>query len=307
MTDNHSMYTPDRGPHRARSGQAGVRDAGRARSPTYAELGRDVARMANALAAAGVKAGDRVTAQVEKSLPNAVLYLACLKAGAVFNPLNSGYTSAELDYFIGDAEPTLLVCQRRASACWRRSPQRHKVETTLLLEPDGTGSLVDLAAAQPRHAHDGAARGRRPGRAALHLRHHGPLQGRDDHPRQPRLEHAGAVRDVAHHRRRRAAARAADLPRPRAVRGAQHHAGAGRADPLAAEIRPRAGDPAAAAGDADDGRADVLYAAAVERRPSAARPAATCGCSCRAPRRCWPRRTSSSRSAPATPSSSATA
>lgn len=118
------------------------------RTVTYAALGGLVARMANALAAAGVGLGDRVTVQVEKSLPNAVLYLACLKAGAVFNPLNSGYTSAELDYFLGDAEPTLLVCQNSNLGLLGPVAKKHNVRATLLLEPDGTGSLVDLANTQ---------------------------------------------------------------------------------------------------------------------------------------------------------------
>jgi malonyl-CoA/methylmalonyl-CoA synthetase len=117
-------------------------------SVTYGDLGDQVCRMANALVASGLKAGDRVTVQVEKSLPNAVLYLACLKAGAVFNPLNSGYTSAELDYFVSDAQPTLLVCQRSSLGTLAPVAERHGVRSTLLLEPDGTGSLVDLACAQ---------------------------------------------------------------------------------------------------------------------------------------------------------------
>lgn len=116
---------------------------------TYGDLGRNVSRMANALQSCGVRPDDRVTVQVEKSLPNAVLYLACLKAGAVFNPLNSGYTSAELDYFLGDAEPTLLVCQASSLAQLAPIAGHHKVKATLLLEPDGSGSLSDLAQAQP--------------------------------------------------------------------------------------------------------------------------------------------------------------
>ena len=115
---------------------------------SFGELARAVARMANALTVAGVGPGDRVTAQVEKSLPNAVLYLACLKVGAVYNPLNSGYTSAELDYFIGDAEPTLLVCQRSSLDQLAPIAKVHEVKSTLLLEPDGTGSLSQLADAQ---------------------------------------------------------------------------------------------------------------------------------------------------------------
>ena len=76
---------------------------------TYAELIDEVARAAAALKSLGVKPGDRVMAQVEKSLANVFLYLATLKVGAVFNPLNSAYTAAELEYFIADAEPTVIV------------------------------------------------------------------------------------------------------------------------------------------------------------------------------------------------------
>src|SRR5918996_3594503 len=71
---------------------------------SYAQLADDVSRMANALVALGVKPGDRVMAQVEKSLANVHLYLAALKVGAVFSPLNPAYTAAELEYFISDAQ-----------------------------------------------------------------------------------------------------------------------------------------------------------------------------------------------------------
>ena len=58
----------------------------------------------------GVVPGDRVAVQVEKSADAIMLYLACLRAGAVYLPLNTGYTLAELEYFIGDAEPRVVVC-----------------------------------------------------------------------------------------------------------------------------------------------------------------------------------------------------
>ena len=57
----------------------------------------------------GVKPGDRVAVQVEKTPEAVALYLACLRAGAVYLPLNTAYTIAELDYFVGDAEPALFV------------------------------------------------------------------------------------------------------------------------------------------------------------------------------------------------------
>ncbi len=76
---------------------------------TYGDLSRDVAAMAGGLAARGVAMGDRVTAQIEKSPEALVLYLACLWIGAIYMPLNTGYTQAEIDYFVSDAEPALFV------------------------------------------------------------------------------------------------------------------------------------------------------------------------------------------------------
>src|SRR5690606_37029820 len=62
-----------------------------------------------ALHARSVRAGDRVVAQVDKSPQAVALYLACLKVGAVFVPLNTAYTLAELEYFLTDAAPRLAV------------------------------------------------------------------------------------------------------------------------------------------------------------------------------------------------------
>jgi malonyl-CoA/methylmalonyl-CoA synthetase len=69
------------------------------------------ARFANALRQSGVSPGDRVLVQVEKSPSVVPLYLGCLRAGAIYVPLNTAYTSAELGYFIEDAEPSLLVVE----------------------------------------------------------------------------------------------------------------------------------------------------------------------------------------------------
>ena len=77
---------------------------------TYDDLFAATGRFANALVAAGVKPGDRVAVQVEKSPGAIFLYLACVRAGAIFLPLNTGYTFAELEYFLSDAEPALVVC-----------------------------------------------------------------------------------------------------------------------------------------------------------------------------------------------------
>ncbi|MCW0000744.1 malonyl-CoA synthase [Pararhizobium sp. YC-54] len=76
---------------------------------TFADVLTLSARLANVLAESGVAPGDRVAVQVEKSAEALVLYLACLRAGAVYLPLNTGYTVAELDYFFNDAKPALVV------------------------------------------------------------------------------------------------------------------------------------------------------------------------------------------------------
>ena len=119
-----------------------------ARDLTYSELARGVARMANALATLGVKPGDRVLAQVEKSVANVELCLATLKVGAVYNPLNTAYTAAELDYFIGDAEPALVVVDRARLPRIEPITAAHKISALATLDPDGSGSLSDLAAKQ---------------------------------------------------------------------------------------------------------------------------------------------------------------
>ena len=77
---------------------------------TYADMAALSARYASALAGLGLQPGDRVAAQVEKSPEALMLYLGAIRAGAVFLPLNPAYTDAELDYFLADAEPKILVC-----------------------------------------------------------------------------------------------------------------------------------------------------------------------------------------------------
>src|SRR3954454_7468902 len=77
---------------------------------SYGALISLAGKMANVLVSSGVKPGDRVAAQTEKSVPGLVLYLAAVRAGAVYLPLNTAYTLNELEYFIADAEPSLVVC-----------------------------------------------------------------------------------------------------------------------------------------------------------------------------------------------------
>src|SRR6266581_7336593 len=112
---------------------------------SYGELIARAGQMANVLVARGVKPGDRVAAQTEKSVPALVLYLATVRAGAVYLPLNTAYTLNELEYFITDAEPSLVVCDpARAEGIGAIAAKvKARVET---LGSDGKGSLTDAAA-----------------------------------------------------------------------------------------------------------------------------------------------------------------
>jgi malonyl-CoA/methylmalonyl-CoA synthetase len=84
----------------------------------YAELMAFAGRFAAALRNRGVVAGDRVVVQVEKSPAAAALYLGCLQIGAIFVPLNTAYTPAEIGYFLGDAKPSLFVHAAGRGGAW---------------------------------------------------------------------------------------------------------------------------------------------------------------------------------------------
>lgn len=77
---------------------------------SYADMVDVSGRFANALAGLGVRPGDRVAVQVEKSIEALMLYLGAIRAGAIFLPLNTAYTPAEIEYFLGDAQPAVFVC-----------------------------------------------------------------------------------------------------------------------------------------------------------------------------------------------------
>jgi malonyl-CoA/methylmalonyl-CoA synthetase len=112
---------------------------------SYRQLREETARYANALAALGLAPGDRVSVQIEKSLANVVLYLAVMKAGGVFQPLNTAYTESEVGYFVGDAEPSIIVCDSPRQEAMRALADRHRVTAVVNLDARGEGSLSQLA------------------------------------------------------------------------------------------------------------------------------------------------------------------
>jgi malonyl-CoA/methylmalonyl-CoA synthetase len=115
------------------------------RTYTYADMVAVSARFADALVALGVKPGDRVAVQVEKSIEALMLYLGTIRAGAIFLPLNTAYTPAEVEYFLGDAEPAVFVCDPAKAEALKSFADKAgaKLETLGV----GTGSLLDKASA----------------------------------------------------------------------------------------------------------------------------------------------------------------
>ncbi|MFG1320490.1 malonate--CoA ligase [Xanthobacter autotrophicus] len=119
------------------------------RVETYGDALALSARLAHLLVARGVKPGDRVAVQVEKSWPALALYLATVRAGGVYLPLNTAYTLNEVEYFLSDAEPTLFVCPPHMEAEARALTTRLGVPSIETLGADGTGSLTDGSAHLP--------------------------------------------------------------------------------------------------------------------------------------------------------------
>jgi malonyl-CoA/methylmalonyl-CoA synthetase len=112
---------------------------------TYREAEEGVARLASYLVSLGLKPGERIAVQVEKSPEALLLYLACLRAGLVYLPLNSAYQQAEIAYFVGDAEPAAIVAQPASLAWMQPLAERARVRHVLTLDEDGGGSLMQGA------------------------------------------------------------------------------------------------------------------------------------------------------------------
>lgn len=110
---------------------------------TYGQLDHAAGAMAACLSKLGVQRGDRVSVQVSKSTQALALYLACLRGGFVFHPLNTGYKESELSYFLGNAEPVLMVCDQADIAMLTPLCEQANVSTLLTLNSDGSGSLME--------------------------------------------------------------------------------------------------------------------------------------------------------------------
>lgn len=116
---------------------------------SFKDLIEQSGRFANLLTSTGAKPGDRVAVQVSKTVEAVFLYLGCLRSGLVYLPLNTAYKSAEVDYFLTDASPAVLVCDPKDEDGLKEIAAKANVQNVFTLDAMGKGSLIDAASDQP--------------------------------------------------------------------------------------------------------------------------------------------------------------
>ena len=115
---------------------------------SWSDLERATAMMANLLHGLGIPKGSRVAVQVEKSPEALFLYLATIQAGYVYLPLNTAYQAAEIEYFIQNAEPAVMVCSSKNFAWVSKIAFKSGTRHVFTLDDNRTGTLLDRAAVQ---------------------------------------------------------------------------------------------------------------------------------------------------------------
>lgn len=113
---------------------------------TWRDLERGTSMLANFLQSLDLPVGARIAAQVDKSVEALMLYLATLRAGYVFLPLNMAYQSAEMAYFVSDAEPAVVVCSAQNFGWVSKLAFQAGTAWVFTLNDDRTGSLLSRAA-----------------------------------------------------------------------------------------------------------------------------------------------------------------
>lgn len=115
------------------------------RQYSYADVDQISARYAHVLSALDLPRGSRIAVQVEKSPEALMLYLASLRAGLVYLPLNTAYRDAEVDYFVNDAQPAVIVCDPSRIDAMHALAARAGDAHVYTLDAQGQGSLTDAA------------------------------------------------------------------------------------------------------------------------------------------------------------------
>ena len=126
---------------------------------TWRDLDRATARIANLLDSLDLPAGSRVAVQTDKSVEALMLYLAVLRAGFVYLPLNNAYQASEIEYFVGNAEPAVVVCTPKNFPWISKIAFKAGTRNVFTLGDDRSGSLLQRAA-HHSDEHTVAVRGR---------------------------------------------------------------------------------------------------------------------------------------------------
>ena len=117
---------------------------------TWDDIDRATACLANLLQSLNLPDGARVAVQVEKSPEALLLYLATLRAGLVYLPLNTAYRESEIEYFLGNAEPSVVVCASKNLDWVKRAADKAGCPHVFTLDEDRTGTLLEAAGSLPQ-------------------------------------------------------------------------------------------------------------------------------------------------------------
>ncbi len=113
---------------------------------SWRDIERASAMLANLLGSLHLPPGARIAVQVEKSVESMLLYLATLRAGFVYLPLNQAYQQAEMEYFIGNAEPSVVVCTGKNFGWVSKVAFKAGTQYVFTLNEDRSGSLLERGA-----------------------------------------------------------------------------------------------------------------------------------------------------------------
>jgi malonyl-CoA/methylmalonyl-CoA synthetase len=151
MTPNENLFVALRDAFPAELDHVAIETADGPGAPlryTWRDIDRATAMMANLLASLALPAGARVAVQTEKSVEALLLYLAVLRAGYVYLPLNTAYQAAEIEYFVGNAEPSVVVCAGRNFGWVSKIAFSAGTKHVFTLNEDRSGTLLERAAFQ---------------------------------------------------------------------------------------------------------------------------------------------------------------
>lgn len=185
---------------------------------SWRDLERASAMLANLLDGLNIPKGARVAVQVEKSVEAMMLYLATLRAGYVFLPLNTAYQSAEIEYFIENAEPAMVVCSGANFGWVSKIAFKAGTQYVFTLNDNRTGQPVGSRHALFRPAQGSSKRNRRHGRYFVHERYNRTEQRCDVVPWQFAQQRPNSQNLLGLAHRRCIDPRLADLSRTWTVR-----------------------------------------------------------------------------------------